>query len=322
MKLAQTLIASLNRVFDKDSRKTLAFQLAYNGEMNWQVLNDRLLVRVSGGEGVSLDLDLNAYTFRDLSDFIRQQPGYSITLFNADLAELKATILLDGEGVQGTAGGDQLMVHQSLLWVWFDAMASELNKAKQAIAELPRELVIERASRDWLSEWGKQYAVARIVGETDTAYAIRIISEVIELKSNNRVLEKAIEDQTGIQVSVVDIDWWQKPELMDALGFIPGDMAPGTPPTGGYPYWGNPANNNPVVCSFAVILGIVDISALDRVSIVTIKNIVDRYKAAGTHGRYYGPSGALLNTNTPGENSNDLVFLSGPQLRTYREITL
>ena len=324
IRLTQKLINSLNRVFNKDPNETLALRFAYAGEMNWQVLNDRLTINVSGGGGggASLNINLNDYTFTELSDFMRLQPGYSVTFFNAELADLNATILLDSVGVQGTEKGDQLYAHQSLLWVWFDALASELNKAQQAITQLTSELVIGTASHDWLGEWGKQYAVDPIVGETDSAYAIRIISEVIELKSNNRVLEKAIEDQTGIQVSVVDMDWWYQPQLMLDLGFIPGELAPGSSPAGGYPYWGNPANNQPVVCSFAVILGIVDISSLDQVTIVTIKNIVSRYKAAGTHGRYYGPSGTLLNTNTLGENTNDLVVLSGPLLRTYREITL
>jgi len=321
-RLTQKLIESLNSAFNKDPNETLALRFAYAGEMNWQVLNDQLTINVSGGIGVSLNLNLNDYTFIELSDFIQQQPGYSVTFFNAELADLNATILLDGVGIQGTENADQLYAHQSLLWIWFDALAAELNKAKQAITQLSNELVIKSASHDWLIEWGKQYAVDPIVGETDQAYAIRIISEVIELKSNNRVLEKAIEDQTGIQVSVVDMDWWYQPQLMQDLGFIPGELAPGSPPSGGYPYWGNPANNHPVVCSFAVILGIVDISSLDQVTIVTIKNIVSRYKAAGTQGRYYGPSGYLLNTNTIGENTNDLVVLSGPLLRTYREITL
>ncbi len=322
IRLTQKLINSLNRVFNKAPNETLALRFAYAGEMNWQVLNDRLTINVSGGGSASLNINLNDYTLTELSDFMRLQPGYSVTFFNAELADLNATILLDSVGVQGTEKGDQLYAHQSLLWVWFDALASELNKAQQAITQLTSELVIGTASHDWLGEWGKQYAVDPIVGETDSAYAIRIISEVIELKSNNRVLEKAIEDQTGIQVSVVDMDWWYQPQLMLDLGFIPGELAPGSSPAGGYPYWGNPANNQPVVCSFAVILGIVDISSLDQVTIVTIKNIVSRYKAAGTHGRYYGPSGTLLNTNTLGENTNDLVVLSGPLLRTYREITL
>ena len=320
MKLTSKLIGYLNSVFDKDSRKTVALRFSYDGNMNWTISDEILTTIVSGGTGAAFSVDVGSYSLSGLASYISSLPGYTVSYINNDISDLSATILLDGRGIQGATNGDALMAHQSLLWVWLDAHARELEDAKAAVSSLPAEMVVGTASTDWLNVLGDMYDVDRFSGETDQSYAVRIISEVVELKSNNIVLEKAIEDQTGLKVTVADIDWWYNSQLVNDLGFT--NLAPGSPPAGGYPYWGLDANDNPVVCSFAVIIGVVNVGALDTITVATIKNIVNKYRAAGTYGRYFAPSGYFLNTNTAAEITNDAVYLSGPKMQKYSEVTI
>ncbi len=320
MKLTTKLLGYLNRVFDKAPHQMVALRFVYDGQMNWTISDETLATTVSGGTGAIFSVNLGSYKLSELASFISSQAGYSVTFADNNISDLSATILLDSSGIQGAINGDALFAHRSLLWVWFDAVARVLTNAKTSIDSVPNEMVVSTASTDWLNELGDLYNVYRFKGEIDKNYAGRIISEVAKIKSNNIALEVAIKEQTGIQASVLDIDWWYNPTLISDLGFTV--LAPGSPPAGGYPYWGLDANNEPVVCTFAVILGVVDIGALDSVTVATVKKIVAKYRAAGTYGRYFAPAGYFLNTNTSNNNTNNLTYLSGPQMAAYRESNL
>ena len=317
MKLTSKLIGFLNRVFDKNPYSVVALRFDYDGNMNWRVDDEALTMTVSGGTGVSLAIDLGSSSLSELATYIAAQPGYTVSYTNADIGDLDATILLDTES---QAGDGVLYAHQSLLWTWFDAVAKELTLVRQSIESMPAEMVISTASTDWLRELGDLYDIDRFTGEADPSYAIRMINEILELKCNNIALEQAIKAQTGIVATVADIDWWYNPGLLTDLGIT--GLKAGAPPTGGYPYWGAIINDNPVVCTFAVILGVENVGALDALTVAKIKNIVNKYKAAGTHARYFAPVGNFLNTNTLGETTNNAIYLAGPALPTYSEVTL
>lgn len=319
MKLASKLISYLGSAFDKDPVQAVALKFSYDGNLNWKITDNVFTTTVSGGTGVSLALTLSDYTITELSDYLSSQAGYTSTYVNDDISSLSAITVMDGSGVQGD-GAISLLAHQSLLWLWFDVIAKELAVAALSVTEMIKELVVGTSSTDWLNEWGDFYGIPRITDESNALYATRIASEVVGVNSTNLALEKKILDQAGMQATVSDIDWWYNAQLVNDLGFT--SLAPGDPPAGGYPYWGLDINDNPVVCSFAVILGVVNVGALDPVTVATIKNIVNKYKAAGTHGRYFAPSGYFLNTNTAGEDTNNAVYLSGPKMQTYSEVTI
>lgn len=108
--------------------------------------------------------------------------------------------------------------------------------------------------------------------------------------------------------------------VLKKLGLDSG-VAPGTPPAGGYPYWGLQANNNKMVCTFAVLIN-ASLASLSQATKDTIKAAVERNRAAGTYPRYYVLTGTLLIANTAANNTNNLTYLSAPLTATYQQVTL
>lgn len=317
MKLTAKLLAFLHRIFEKDPKSILAIQFSYDGEMNWSVADGTLTTTVSGGSGVPLSIDLSQYTIGDLAAHINAQPGYSVTQVTTEFSARQARMLLDSQGVQGEA----IFGYTSMLWALIDAIASELTAAKQSIEAMPLQMVISTANDDWLEEWGTRFGIPRNEGEPSSTYAARLAAWIFRVKSNNLALEQIIEEQTGYTVEIIDIDWvFNKSMLHDRLGI--NDFAPGTPPDGGYPYYGPILNDNPLNCAFAVLIGVPDVGQIAAENVEYIRSIVRQYRAAGTVGKYFGPAGYFLRTNTSGETDNDLVYLVGPKTPSYREITL
>lgn len=209
MNLTQKLINYLNRVFDRDPQQVLALRLRYNGtSMKWQVANGVLTTTVTGGPGVGLRVDLSTHTVASLCSFLAQQAGYSVVY--ADLstfASRSALVLLEGAGDQDRSNGDHLYGYTSVLWAYMSAVANELALIRAAISEALLQMAANTASGEWVDEHGSYYNVPRKPGETDAAYASRIVTEVIKARGNNVAIGGAIRETLGADsVDVLDVD--------------------------------------------------------------------------------------------------------------------
>ena len=206
MKLTTKLLSFLNRVFDKNPQRFLALRLSYDGQMTWSVRDAVLTTHVVGGSGEALVVNLRQYRLAELMNFLGSQDGYSV-LYSAppDLAGLSARTLLDGDGDIGKSNGDHLYAYTSPLWVYLEAMASELDAARLQITEMLRQMVTKTAEGEWLDEIGIYYGVPRMPGEADRPYGDRIIAEVLRPRSNNVAMEMAIKEFTGQTATVTDV---------------------------------------------------------------------------------------------------------------------
>ncbi|MGR9106749.1 MAG: hypothetical protein ACU843_07435 [Gammaproteobacteria bacterium] len=261
MQLSRKLLSYLYSAFDLDPEKFLAIRIQYDGLMTWQVVDGWLYLNASGGSGVSQSIDLSGYTISGLVSHISGLTGYSVP-FSAQ-GSLGALVLIDDSGNISQSNGDHLYGYQSVLWSIMDSYAGELYTAGLAIIEMLKQMVVWTAGQEWLDEWGDRFGIRREPNENDTQYPIRMIEEILRIKSNNRAIEEIIQNTFSLSVDVIDIDtrgdnliftnrattlvndsnYWCGPEfysanrqwLTDTLGFT--QFTPGVFPFGGFPLY-------------------------------------------------------------------------------------
>lgn len=319
MKLTTKLLSYLNDVFHKEADSFLAIRVNYDGQMTWKVEDQVFSTEIAGGTGVSLTQDISAYTLQGFNDYITAQTGYSVVYFNSEYASLSSCVLMDSSGDENLSNGDHLYAYTSLLWVYFDAVSVKLKIAADDIVEMLKQMIIGTAEQNWLEEWGGYFSVPKLTAETDSDYQTRIPKDAFQIRSTNNALEEMIEGQIGISVDVIDIDWSGDLTFLNQLGIV--TFAPGSFPTGGYPYWGDSANDNPLVCTFAVIIYVEDVSSLTENQKTSIRNVVEKYRAAGTLALYYGQT-KMLHTNIEIETLNDIDYVTGPKTGAYTPIVI
>jgi len=205
MRLTQKLLGYLPRFFDKSPGRVLALRLSYDGDMSWVVDNGVLTTTVSGGPGVGLTVDLKAYTFSSLVDFLASRMGYSIPYAAIDdVASISARALIDGSGSLSQSNGDHLYAYTSPLWAYVEAVGPELDAAGVQVGEMLRQMNTRTGEGIWLDEIGGYYGVLRKPFEVDGAYGSRIILEVLRPRGNNVAIEAAIREFTGQTTKVTD----------------------------------------------------------------------------------------------------------------------
>jgi hypothetical protein len=206
MKLTDKLLGYLNRVFNKGPERVLVIRLRYDGSMRWSVSDGVLTTEVTGGSGAPLRVDLAGYTVATLAAFLAAQPGYSVPFVDAlPVPGLKATVLIDGSSNQDGTNGDHLYAYTSVLWAYMEAQASELKLLAQAVDEALLQMAANTASGEWVDEHGSFYAVGRNNGESDAAYAARIVAEVGRARGTNVAISDGVRRATGAdRVDVID----------------------------------------------------------------------------------------------------------------------
>lgn len=210
MRLTSKLLDFVYRALSADPDAFLAMRLRYAGEMSWSVSDGVLKTEVVGGPGAPLSIGLAAHTFRSLANYLAAQPGYSVPFLDAGAADLSALALLDGSGNQDASNGDHLSAYRSLLYVYLEPVAVELQEARRQVANALEQMNLKTADAEWLDEWGGYYGIARDYagGEQDADYANRIVAEVLRPRSNNIAIAEAIREAFGQHAVVRDVRLW------------------------------------------------------------------------------------------------------------------
>lgn len=284
MLLTKKLLTFLNRVFDKDPIRFLALRLTYDGGMSWRVEDAVLHTSVSGGIGHDLTVDLSQHTVASLVGHLASQPGYSVLYIDGgDLAQLSARVLIDGGADIATSNGDHIYGYSNVLWSYLEAAANELMQAKAAIAEMLKQLSTLTAGDIWLDELGGHYGVPRLAGELDQQYGPRIIAEVLRPRENNVAMEAAIKTFTGQSAKVTDVVEWT-PVAPTYNGAITHNSS-NTYSSSASPLYG----------LFDVQYGYDLLNGGDYTSFqATVRDLIDRLRAAGTHLRAMALVGSAL----------------------------
>lgn len=204
MKLVTKLLDYVHDAFNKEPDSFVALRVRHTSEaFSWQV-SERTLT-LYDNLAILHTIDLTQYTLQSLVSYLAGLGGITIVYADTDRIHISASSLIDGAGYQAQSNGDILLSYQSTLWMYLDALATELVDAKNRIIAMLDQLSIKTADDEWLDEWGGYFGVYREAGETDSIYSNRIIAEVIKPRGNNKAIEAALLQKYGQYASVVDI---------------------------------------------------------------------------------------------------------------------
>lgn len=188
MKLTDSLLSYLNRVFSKDPLPFLALRITCDsGHMTWDVTAGILTLTPAGITiALPLSIDLSTITIAGLANYLSSRPGY-IVPFVADFTvnNLSALVILEGSGDVSQSNGDHLYGYSNILYAYVNATANELELAQDQIPNAVAQMSTTSAGTEFLDFLGTYYKVPRNPGELDQAYAPRIISSVLLPSANN-----------------------------------------------------------------------------------------------------------------------------------------
>lgn len=305
MQLTPKLLGHLNRVFNKDPESFQAVTIDATDPMTWTVSDAHLHAEVPGNPGMTLDIDLLDMDLQDVVD-AAQGLGYTASLSIGD-GELSAMVLIDASGV----GAQAILGFRSLLWVFMNAAAYQLQYSSDQIDNMLDELRLDHADGEWLEYWLLVLLGGlRLPAETDPQLLARIISTVLRIKSNNIALEQLVLAATGVPVQVVDIPWLEADNVTVDPAILT-KFSLSTLPSG-KPAWGNPANLNVLQCAFGVLFP----PGTDCTTIGEVMALINQDKAAGTYAIVYQNASAMK-TNTLGDKTNTLGKQVGPAVGTF-----
>jgi hypothetical protein len=268
------LLNRLTRKYDRSPAPILGLRLSYmNGGMTWAIADDVLTTNVVGGIGSGLTIDLSQYTLSTLATYLASQPGYVVLyLDQSPLAFLSGLALIESSGDINTSNGDHIYVATNPNWAYMSACSAELDFIRQQIDYAPREMATTTADSEWLDLIGSYYAVPRSLNELDSEYGPRIPAEVILPRQNNVAIEIALQAATGQPATVTNAVVYGNPEpRFDGATRFDGSHLFN-------------ASAQRIFNLFDVAIGYDLLGSLNPAGFMTsVRNQIDRLRAAGTH---------------------------------------
>lgn len=165
--------------------------------------------RTSGGLSTrivqpAIGWSLESMTVQGVVDALNTLTGVTATLLRPDMAAHSAWVLLD-RPVEDLSEEPHFYYPTSLLWLEMATYGRMLDEQAARLGILEDQFYPDTASEHWLDYWGRDlFGIPRDDGEDDTAYARRMVNEILRPVPNNVALEKAIEDATGIGCTISD----------------------------------------------------------------------------------------------------------------------
>lgn len=193
--------SSLPAYFNTDPVPAQGITLAYTGtSATVTIANGSLTTSVNGGTGTNLSLDLTQYTLTQLVTAINASSGYTATLLGPTTTSALLLIETSNTPITSTVS---LAITTSMLYKIMIPVAVEMYKAKTAIDSALLEQILFKADDGWIDYWGYIYGdITRNSGESDTAYAARIIAEVTRNRLSIRAIQDAVLALDSITIGV------------------------------------------------------------------------------------------------------------------------
>jgi len=284
MKLTEKLVDYLYRSFSKDPERFLALRIRSAGSLSWSISDGVLSVTTLLGVTT---VALADHTLSSLAGLLSSTPGVTVEYLAGD-SHLSARVLLDGGANQNDSNGDHLYGYGSLLWAYMEPISVELVEAENQIVNMIDQMSITSADAEWLDEWGGYFGISRSSGESDSAYANRMIIEITRPRANNKAIEIAIKDQFGQVATVTDIRSWgivsptyNGAYLNNGVGFHNG-------------------NTLPIYGLFQVVVGYDLLNGGSQAAFSTeVSALIEKFRAAGTHLDSLSLAGALIADVSP-----------------------
>lgn len=281
MKLVGKLLNYVHEAFRKDADVFTALRVRHTSDaFSWHI-SDRVLSLRDGANPIYdsntgfpvPDINLSGLSILDLSVHLGSIGGVTVAYVDTERQGLSACSLIDGDGYQNRSNGDIISGYQSSLWMYLDALSTELAEAKKRITDMLDQMSIATADDEWLDEWGGYFGIPRDPGEIDAVYANRIIIEVIKPRGNNKAIEAALYRKYGQIASVTDY-------------YLPGIPIPsyvGRQYNDGT-YVHNQIGSEPVCGLFQITIGYdILLSGAPPAFISDVRAFVEKLRDAGTH---------------------------------------
>lgn len=338
----QKLLGYLSRPYKRDATPVEAFRfsVAPTGGI-WSVGGGRIRIERVGDPIPLVDAALGDSTIGELVAVLSGLPNVTAQLSDATIAPVSTITLLEGSGSATSIAPAQILAATSPIWHYYSTLAQYLQDAKQGIADMLRELFLHQSAGEWLDVWLQNtLGGMRFDEETDVQLRTRIINETTRIRSNNRALELAALQTTGVAVQILDIPWslqgnalhtfggpgWRDTQVTNSVNArlfpsfgvdtaVIAQFGLSTLPDGRPEY----APGVPLQAAFAVIFP----SSATCEQRAAVLRAIEPHRAAGTASITFRETGGgtLLVTNTPGHITNDPGFVTGPNAGEFIPFT-
>lgn len=190
---------------------------------------------VASDDTPGVEIDLSSGTVQDVADTLNAQGFEATVLGQEDLlargllssGEIRtdgaiAATSLTGSELTDLSGNTltllstkSVLVHYptSPLWNEMSTYGWELDDQVERLKNAEGQLYLDTAEDKWLELWGNKYlGTPRLIGESDAAYAARIVQELLRPNQNNVALELILRDAMGVDANIIDA-WPNKDDL-------------------------------------------------------------------------------------------------------------
>jgi hypothetical protein len=291
------LLNYIHSAFDKEPDKFTAFRVRHTSELFSWLVSKRVLT-LYDNNGLLYSIDLSLYSLKTLVNYLSTLPDINIVYTDTDRRDISACALIEGEGFQNQSNGDLLSAYQSTLWLFLDAMATELSEAKDRIIAMLDQLSVKTADDYWLDEWGNYFGILRELNEIDQLYSTRIINEVIMPRGNNKAIEALLLNKYGQVSEVNNITLYTNP-IPNYGGTY---LHNGT--------YNHNAENKPLYGLFEIVIGHDLINSGSPPEFIkSVRDLIERIRDAGTHLDAVRLSTSALSDNydnPPTDNGNGI----------------
>jgi hypothetical protein len=203
-RLTEKLLSYMYTALDQDPERFVAFRARHaTGVFSYAVVDYDVTCYVNGVQVLAVSLKDN--TLKELTEKIGSLNGMSIVYkAEPDVMDLSACVLMEASGAQNQSNGDIWYGYASLLWIYLESTGRELTDARIAIDAMMAQLSVRTAESEWLDYWGEHFGVPRIGTEIDPTYSVRMITEILRPRENNKAMEAALFERFGQTATVVD----------------------------------------------------------------------------------------------------------------------
>lgn len=304
--LVDKLVNNLPNYFDKDSYPIAVFTIT--GVLQVTIDVDERLLYIKQDINV-FSYDLASKTVGEIKTML-EAAGYCLELHNLDYDNLYWFTLIS----QSSTG--LIFAEESVLKRFYGAVAQAIIDSYQDLTDGLSELYFKYAKETWLDLWGGYFGYGRISSETDTEYFTRTIQEIISIKCNNKALMKLLKDSVSYFVDIRDFGWYDQTDwaLTNSIMTL-------TNTEGDFAKTYNDDTGTPVITNtFGVYLYAGSINNLNSRDKQAITSIIDKYRAAGNHPKYFAPADFYV-SNEVGL-TNEVGNVTAPNPQNWTEVII
>jgi hypothetical protein len=205
--ILERLISHVPDYLDKDPAAVPGLTLLYTGGTGSVTITRRTLTTVVTN-GQSLAIPLTGLTLQSLATQIRAHTGY--TALTPGTETSPALLLSEVEAVDLIVGA-RLLWCSAFLWRLLAPIAWAIEDSLTNVAAGVRQMALPSADGAFVDFWASYYGgLLRRLNETDRAFALRVILEVLRVRLNARAIEQIVLDELGVRVTIRNLsdDAW------------------------------------------------------------------------------------------------------------------